>query len=224
MTQNDQSCLLFDIDGTLVDSDRLHIVAMNEICGAYGVSFDEETFRTRISGRMNNVIFAEFLPHVPVEEHADISNRKEALFRTMASDMKPLEGLMELLDWADSVELPYAAVTNAPRENAHFVLRALNAMERFKAVILSDELDHAKPHPLPYLTGLQKLAGSAHRSVAFEDSKSGVTSAHGAGLSVVGLTTSMDSEILRAHGAVMTAPDYRDAELLRFVKEQTGRR
>lgn len=224
MTQTNQSCLLFDIDGTLVDSDRLHILAMNEICGAYGVSFDEETFRTQISGRMNDVIFAEFLPHVPVEQHADISNRKEALFRAMASDMKPLEGLMELLDWADSVALPYAAVTNAPRENAQFVLNALKATERFKAVILSDELDHAKPHPLPYLTGLKKLAGNAGQSVAFEDSKSGVTSAHGAGLSVVGLTTSMDPETLRTHGAVMTAPDYRDADLLPFIKERTGRR
>jgi len=219
-----EPCLLFDIDGTLVDTDKVHIVAFNEILSRFGIDVDEETYRHRISGRMNNDVLADLLPHVSVSDHIKIGQEKEALFRSMIGDMEPLAGLMDLLDWADAAGLRYAAVTNAPKENAELVLKSLQATERFSAVILSDELDHAKPHPLPYLTGLSRLDGDGARSVAFEDSKSGVTSASAAGLGVIGLTTSLDGATLQSFGAHLTAPDYHDEELHRFIKDRTGKR
>jgi len=218
-----EPCLLFDIDGTLVDTDRVHIVAFNEIMGRFGVHVDEEVYRHRISGRMNNDILADLLPHVSPSDHIAIGQEKEALFRSLVGDMKPIAGLMDLLDWADATGLRYAAVTNAPKENAELVLKSLQATERFSAVILSDDLEHAKPHPLPYLTGLSRLDGDVSRSVAFEDSKSGVTSASAAGLGVIGLTTSLDGATLRSFGAHLTAPDYHDEELRRFIMDRTGR-
>ena len=66
--------------------------------------------------------------------------------------------------------------------------------------------------------------GDATRSVAFEDSKSGVTSASGAGLGVIGLTTSLDGETLRSFGASLTMPDYHDEGLRHFITERTGKR
>jgi beta-phosphoglucomutase-like phosphatase (HAD superfamily) len=59
--------------------------------------------------------------------------------------------------------------------------------------------------------------------VAFEDSKSGVTSASAAGLGVIGLTTSLDGATLQYFGAHLTAPDYHDEELRRFIKDRTGK-
>lgn len=223
MSNRLEACLLFDIDGTLVDTDRIHIVAFNEITSQYGVEVDEATYKTRVSGRINEDILADLLPHVPATEHAAIGHRKEARFREMAVDMVPLEGLIDLLDWADKVSLRYAAVTNAPHENAELVLRTLNATERFAAVVLADDLAHAKPHPLPYLTGLQRLNGDVTCSVAFEDSKTGVMSAHTAGLGVIGMTTSLDAATLKSFGASLAAPDYTDAELRRFIKDRTGK-
>ena len=223
MSNRLEACLLFDIDGTLIDTDRIHIVAFNEITSHYGVEVDEMTYKTRISGRINDEIFADILPHVPATEHAAIGHRKEALFRELAVDMAPIEGLIDLLDWADSVSLRYAAVTNAPRENAELVLRTLKATERFASVVLADDLAHAKPHPLPYLTGLQRLNGDVALSVAFEDSKTGVISAHAAGLSVIGMTTSLDAATLKSVGASLAAPDYNDPELRRFIRDRTGK-
>jgi HAD superfamily hydrolase (TIGR01509 family) len=219
-----EPCLLFDIDGTLVDTDKVHIIAFNEIMGRYGVHVDEEVYRHRISGRMNGDILADLLPDISSADHVAIGREKEALFRSLAGDIQPIAGLIDLLDWADSVGLRYAAVTNAPKENAELVLASLQATKRFSAVILSDDLDHAKPHPLPYLTGLTRLNGDATQSVAFEDSKSGVTSASAAGLGVIGLTTSLDDKTLRSFGAQITAPDYHSAELRRFIEDRTGKR
>ncbi len=219
-----EPCLLFDIDGTLVDTDKVHIVAFNEILSRFGVHVDEETYRHRISGRMNNDVLADLLPDLSVPDHIKIGQEKEALFRSMVGDMEPIAGLIDLLDWADAAGLRYAAVTNAPKENAELVLKSLQATERFSAVILSDDLEHAKPHPLPYLTGLSRLDGDVTRSMAFEDSKSGITSASAAGLGVIGLTTSLDRATLQSFGAHLTAPDYLNDDLRRFIKDRTGKR
>ena len=217
-----RACLLFDIDGTLVDTDKVHIVAFNETLKPFGIEVDEHFYFRNISGRTNPVILAELLPDLSHHHHHQLSREKEALFRTLADVIEPIPGLMELLDWADQHKIPYAAVTNAPRENAEMVIKALNAWHRFEAVVIAEELDHQKPHPLPYLTGLKKLNGDPARTVAFEDSRAGVTSASAAGLSVIGLTTSLNAESLIETGATLGAPDYRDVRLLNFVKTKLG--
>ena len=217
-----RACLLFDIDGTLVDTDKVHIVAFNEMLKPFGIAVDEYFYFKNISGRTNPVVLAELLPDLPETHHQKLGRDKEALFRAMADVIEPIPGLIELLDWADQHKIPYAAVTNAPRENAEMVIKALNAWHRFETVVIAEELEHPKPHPLPYLTGLKKLNGDAARTVAFEDSRAGVTSARAAGLSVIGLTTSLSAESLIEAGATLGAPDYRDLRLLDFVKTKLG--
>ena len=96
-----EPCLLFDIDGTLVDTDKVHIIAFNEIMGRYGVHVDEEVYRHRISGRMNGDILADLLPDISSADHVAIGREKEALFRSLARDIQPIAGLIDLLDWAD---------------------------------------------------------------------------------------------------------------------------
>jgi len=69
---------------------------------------------------------------------------------------------------------------------------------------------------------LKKLNGDPRSPPPFEDSRAGVTSAHAAGVAVVGLTTSASSETLKGVGATMTAPDYRDPDLLEFIRTRLG--
>lgn len=217
-----RACLLFDIDGTLVDTDKVHIVAFNEMLKPFGIEVDEHFYFKHISGRTNPQILAELLPDLSKDHHQKLSVEKEAMFRSMATVIEPIPGLLELFDWADAHDIPYAAVTNAPRENAEFVIHALKSWHRFDAVVIADEVGEYKPHPLPYLTGLKKLNGDPERTIAFEDSRAGVTSAHAAGVAVVGLTTSASSETLKSVGASVTAPDYRDPELLAFIRTRLG--
>src|SRR3954451_9000797 len=110
--------LIFDMDGTLVHSDPVHLRAFATILAPEGLSIDEETYRSTIIGRTNDAIFASLLPHRSVAEHEDFADRKEAAFRDLASDLRPLEGLMDLLDWAKGKGIKLALVTNAPRLNA----------------------------------------------------------------------------------------------------------
>ncbi|MEO8684986.1 MAG: HAD family hydrolase, partial [Devosia sp.] len=82
---------------------------------------------------------------------------------------------------------------------------------------IGEELAHGKPHPLPYLEGLRLLGARPELSVAFEDSRTGVTSATAAGIATIGMRTSLDDAQLRAAGARLTAADYTDTALLAFI-------
>ncbi len=116
--------LLFDMDGTLVDTEQLHFAAFRTILEPHGVSLDWAGYRQFIMGHPNHAIAAHYLPHVPQELHAGLMHDKEAQYRAMVKDVSPAEGLMELLDWADAPGSTTAVVTNAPRANAELVLEA----------------------------------------------------------------------------------------------------
>ncbi len=210
--------LLFDMDGTLVDTEHLHFAAFRTILEPHGVSLDWAGYRQFIMGHPNHAIAAHYLPHVPQELHAGLMHDKEAQYRSMVKDVSPAEGLMELLAWADGAGIDTAVVTNAPRANAELVLEALKIRHRFKAVVAGDEIAHPKPHPMPYLTALAQTGGDVARSVAFEDSGSGVASAVAAGLPVVAITSALDENGLKRGGAALLIQDYRDPLLPGFLR------
>ena len=88
--------------------------------------------------------------------------------------------------------------------------------------MLGEELANAKPHPLPYLTGLERLGAAAENSVAFEDSPSGLRSAKAAGLLTVGITTSLPPQRLLDEGADLAIADYSDIRLLPVIWARLG--
>jgi phosphoglycolate phosphatase len=85
-------------------------------------------------------------------------------------------------------------------------------------VVIADELAHGKPHPLPYLEGLRLLGADAAHSLAFEDSRTGIISATGAGIATVGLATGLTPEQLVEAGAVIGVRDYTDPAVLKMVE------
>lgn len=215
--------LLFDIDGTLVDTDALHLDAFNQSFAPFGQHFDATRYKAELQGMSLAAIRQRFLSHLPVERQIAILDDKEALFRSMAaSQLTPLPGLLALLDAADNAGLPMVAVTNAPRANAELMLGGLGIRGRFRAVILGDELEHGKPHPMPYSEGLRALGAVPELSVAFEDSRTGVASATGAGIATVGILTGLNREEMRTAGAAIAAHDYEDEALLDFIKTVVG--
>ncbi|CAN7704647.1 HAD-IA family hydrolase [Bradyrhizobium sp. LjRoot220] len=210
--------LLFDIDGTLADTDALHLEAFNQVLGPRGHSFDHARFSRELQGFSNASISARFLAGEPPARQVAIIGKKEATFRRLvAGKIQPLSGLMTLLDRADRAGIPMVAVTNAPRLNAEMLLAGLGITDRFKALVIGDELAHGKPHPMPYLEGLRAVSAAAASSVAFEDSRSGIQSASAAGIATIGIRTSLAHADMVAAGAVTTARNFDDPELVRMV-------
>jgi HAD superfamily hydrolase (TIGR01509 family) len=218
MPPRPEKALLFDIDGTLADTDALHLQAFNQIFGPRGHLFDRARASRELMGFSNASISERFLPGELPERQAAIMAEKEAAFRKLASGkIEPLPGLMTLLARADDAGIPMVAVTNAPRPNAELLLSGLGITHRFKAVVIGDELAHGKPHPMPYLAGLRAVNAAANLSVAFEDSRSGIQSASAAGIATVGIRTSLGHADLVEAGARITASSFDDPELLRLI-------
>jgi phosphoglycolate phosphatase len=210
--------LLFDIDGTLADTDALHLEAFNQVLGPRGQVFDHARFTRELQGFSNASIGARFLAGEPPARQAAIIGEKEAAFRKLvAGKIQPVPGLMPLLALADRAGIPMVAVTNAPRLNAEMLLSGLRIMHRFKALVIGDELAHGKPHPMPYLEGLRAVNAAANLSLAFEDSRSGVQSASAAGIATIGIRTSLGHADMVAAGAAMTAKTFDDPELVKLV-------
>ncbi|MDP9410576.1 MAG: HAD family phosphatase, partial [Actinomycetota bacterium] len=109
--------LLFDLDGTLAETDSLHLPTWVDALAPYGVEVDEEFYKERISGRSTPEIVRDLLPNLTDEEGASIGDAKEASFRERAVELEPLPGLVNFVEEGKSQGFKIALVTNAPKEN-----------------------------------------------------------------------------------------------------------
>ncbi len=212
------AALLFDLDGTLIDSDAAHLRAFQRVFATHGVAVDKRSYFTRIHGSDNSAIGRNFLPHLSEAEQAAALAAKEARYREDLGAIEAVAGVDALLDFAAARGLGCAVVTNAPRANVEAVLDALGLAERLPLWVIGVELERAKPDPLPYLTALAELGADPARSLAFEDSLSGLNAAKGAGLAVVGLTTTLPADRLLAAGATIAVADFTDPRILPLIE------
>jgi HAD superfamily hydrolase (TIGR01509 family) len=209
--------LLFDLDGTLSETDSLHLPTWADVLRPHGIEVDAAFYRQNISGRSTGDIVRELLPELSEAEGRNIADAKEASFRERTGELEPLPGLLDFLEEAGERGLKTALVTNAPGENVETILLALELGEFFDEVVLSDEVGSVKPDPAPYRAALDRLGVSPEEAVAFEDSTSGISSAVGAGVPTVGIASTQDPETLRQAGAFMVAKDFTDPQLREFT-------
>jgi len=217
-----KQALLFDLDGTLVDSDADHLIAFQKVFAPLGVSLDRAQYASHIMGASNALIGERFLAHLPPERRAEVLEAKEEAYRAGLGALTATPGAAELLEYAEAAALACAVVTNAPRANAEKVLEAIGLAARLRIVVIGGELARAKPDPLPYLTGLKLTGATAEASVAFEDSLSGVRAAVAAGITVVGLTTGLPEERLVAAGAAFGVKDFGNRRIYELIEERRG--
>jgi HAD superfamily hydrolase (TIGR01509 family) len=212
--------LLFDLDGTLAETDSLHLPTWVDALQPYGVEVDEQFYRDRISGRSTAEIVRELLPDLTDEQGRSIGEAKEASFRERASELEPLPGLVDFVIQGRELGMRIALVTNAPEENVETILLALKLRDFFDVVVLADEVEAVKPDPAPYRAALEKISVPAEVALAFEDSVSGISSSVAAGIPTVGIASSQDPEKLLGAGAFVTAQDFIDPKLRTLIETQ----
>ncbi|KAK3268665.1 hypothetical protein CYMTET_22842 [Cymbomonas tetramitiformis] len=210
--------VLFDIDGTLCDSDPLHLKAFQVILAREGVcdgeKIDYDFFKRNISGRSNVEIFSELFPERGAAEQLALADEKEALYRDLAvGDLQAMKGLASLTEWLKQRGVRCAAVTNAPRQNAELMLKGVGLDGYFEHVVIGSECAAAKPSPEPYIQGMKLLGVDATEAFAVEDSKPGMQAAIAAQLPLVGVTTTQSARELIEGGAILAVADFEDSLL-----------
>jgi HAD superfamily hydrolase (TIGR01509 family) len=218
-----RAALLFDLDGTLVDSDHLHHAAFAAILAERGADLSVADYRRHIMGHPNTAIMARFFPGEDAD-HGAIADRKEAMFRaSLAASVAPVAGIHALLDWAGTVGAGLAVVTNAPRPNAEAMLAAAGLTGRLPFLVIGDECAAPKPDPAPYLAAMAGLGVAPEFAVAFEDSRSGLSAARASGAYVFGLETGLDGHELLQAGAHRAIRDFADPALWEHLADLKDR-
>ncbi|KOR36895.1 hydrolase [Planktothricoides sp. SR001] len=217
------AAILFDLDGTIANTDRFHMQAWQQMLHDYHITVDEIFYRQHISGKKNQHIVEQIFPELSPEAGEQLAKQKESLFRQLATQIKPLAGLLELLQWTKTQGLGRSLVTNAPRDNVDFMLNLLNLTETFSPIILGEEAPAPKPHPDPYLMALEKLGLSPKEAIVFEDSLTGIRSAVAAGIQTIGIASTHEPNTLKNEGATMVVADFTDSQLWAMLDSLTNR-
>ncbi|KAL2348241.1 hypothetical protein Fmac_002241 [Flemingia macrophylla] len=215
--------VLFDVDGTLCDSDPLHYYALREMLQKIGFNggapITEEYFIKTFAGKHSGDTALVVFPG-DLERGLKFVEDKEEMFRRMAADqLNPLTGLGKVRKWVENHGLKRAAVTNAPRANAELMISKLGLSDFFDAIIIGDECEHAKPHPDPYLKALEILKASKDHAFVFEDSVSGIKAGVAAGMPVIGLATLNPEHLLMEAKPAFLIEDYEDPKLWAALEE-----
>ena len=201
---------VFDLDGTLIDSERLIREAQFAACEKLGYTMTDEQFLSLVGlNRAANDIqlIGFFGAEFPLQPFIE-TTRELVGFRV--APLKP--GALELMDALDEIGAPYGLATSSRRPwvDRHFEAHGL--AERFRATITIAECTKGKPDPEPYLRASAALGVAPNDVVALEDSRAGVTSAHAAGCMTVMIPDLLqpDDELrARAHFVAATLHDVR---------------
>lgn len=181
--------LIFDMDGTIVDTRPWHMAAWREMVTRYGLP--DRCFRVAEEGfgKTNWAIFHLWVgDDTRAWDYDALSNEKEAMFRRLiAGHVRPRPGFRELLTAARRAHVKIALATSGPKENALFLLDQLGERRRFDAVIWGDATVRSKPHPDSFIRAAKRLGIPPSRCIGFEDSRVGFWSVRRAGMRLVAI-------------------------------------
>ncbi len=212
--------LLFDLDGTLADTNSVHRLSWVEALKPYGYDVTWDFYRENITGRVTSEIVEDLLPDLSPEEGRELVDAKEADFRERAGTLEPLPGLLDFVEKGREKGMEISLVTNAPEENVLTMLKTLGLDETFEPVILADDVGAGKPDPAPYNAALEALDIPAGEAVAFEDSTSGIASSVAAGIPTVAIASTQEPEELETLGVELVVQDFTDPKLEAFVNSR----
>jgi HAD superfamily hydrolase (TIGR01509 family) len=214
--------VLFDMDGTLIDSEPNWIRAETELIESFGGTWSAEQGLALVgSGLWDS---ARAIQSAGVElELAEIIDRLSLSVRTSLAESVPWRpGALEMISQVLEAGIPTALVTMSFRQNAVFIAEQMSAelgREAFTKIIAGDDVTEAKPNPEPYLLAATQLGVDIHHCVAFEDSVFGAASAFSAGAVTIGVP--LHIEIPASYASVLW-PSMEDKSLadIHFEVEQ----
>lgn len=193
------TALIFDVDGTLAETEEVHREAFNRAFADEGLPFrwDQETYRSLLLVTGGQRRITQFLSRSTDFADARVAKLTPRLHRAknrhygeamadMVIELRP--GVADLLRRARTARRKLAIATTTSRMNLEALARRFPGvldLDHFDAVVCGEDVAALKPDPEVYLTVLDRLGLQADRCVAFEDSRNGVESARGAGISVV---------------------------------------
>jgi len=176
--------LIFDMDGTLVNSIPVHYNAWIEACSKYKASFSYDYF-VSLTGQpvleLSKGIITKFGLKVSA---AQLVDEKEQLVEKNLNKVELIQPVMRVIRAHDG-KLPMAVGTGASKKMATRLLSETGIIHQFQTIVTSDDVDRYKPHPDTFLKAAQEINVLPQDCLVFEDGQLGIEAALAAGMTVV---------------------------------------
>lgn len=199
--------VLWDLDGTLVDSAQFHWQAWRDICAAEGAPITYEQF-VQSFGKRNDLILKGWLgDDIDPDRMIRLGEAKEAHFRELVRThgISPLPGVREWVTRLTDEGWRHAVATSAPRENLETLIDAMDMRGQFGAGVAAEDVTHGKPDPEVFLVAAGRVLAAPQHAVVVEDAPSGIEAGRRAGMRTVGV--SLLHQLTHADVYVGTLPE-----------------
>lgn len=213
--------LLFDLDGTLVDTEPLHLRTWMEAFGSFGIPFPAGE-ESNLQGRRGEQVIEWLRSRLgasvmdAIDPGALVAEKRERFERIIPTEVQPLPGAEAFLR-RNKGDLPLGLVTSSRLETVGQMMLHLNWRNIFDALVGAQHVANPKPHPEPYHRAVQRFKLQPGECVVFEDSPVGIESARAAGCLVCGISTTLSSRELFALGADWAVADFTNEPVLELV-------
>jgi HAD superfamily hydrolase (TIGR01509 family) len=180
--------VLWDLDGTLVDSEQYHWLAWRDTMAAEGIALSHGQFLETF-GLRNDAIVPQWIPGATPERVDQIARAKEQLYRRLVREggLEPLPGARHWTERLARDGWLQAIASSAPRENVDAVLAAIGFVSSFQAIVSAEDVTRGKPDPQVFLTAAARLGSPPARSIVVEDAPAGIEAARRAGMPSIGV-------------------------------------
>lgn len=208
---SEAGAVVFDFDGVLADTERLHLRAFQDAFRARGWSLDDTAYFNRYLGFEDRDLVRAFAIDqrlaLPSADEDAIVSAKARAYDTLAANGSVLFPGAPAAIARLGARYRLAIASGSLRAEIAHVLDAANLTAAFHAIIGADDVARSKPAPDPYLAALARLEAPAARTVAIEDSRWGLASARAAGLRTIAITTSYPAATLSSADRVVSSLD-----------------
>jgi len=218
------SAVLFDFDGVIVDSERLHWAAFNKVLEPLGKMISWADYIETYIGFDDRDAFKTVFSLRPGSEQAPLGKdemdglivKKAAAFQELLAKggAAALPGAVELIKHL-SGRIPIAICSGALREDIVPLIGKLGVADAFDTIVTAEDTPRSKPDPAPYRLTAERLGIS--NGLVIEDTPAGIASAQGAGLKVLAITNSYPAEFLAAADAIVNTLEGITLETLRAL-------
>jgi beta-phosphoglucomutase family hydrolase len=181
--------VLWDMDGTLIDSEEYHWTAWHDTMANEGVTITREQFLSSF-GQRNDSILPRWLGTAATPQRIEeIANAKEELYRGLIRKygIAPLPGVERWVHRLHENGWQQAIASAAPRANVEAILEALSARDVFQGIVSAEDVHRGKPDPEVYLVAASRVGVSPQRCIVVEDAAAGVEGARRAGMKSIGV-------------------------------------
>ncbi len=196
--------VIWDMDGTLVDTAELHFDAWVKLAAELGKPFSREDFAATFGRRNPEIIDYLFHDVHSPAEIAELGERKERYYRAEAArGVALLPGARQLLTAIAERGIPQAIGSSAPRDNLELILDLTESRPYFQGIVSMEDTSRGKPDPEVFLVAAKKLKAEPNRCIVFEDAVAGVQAAKAGGMKCVAVrfVGHHSDQALRAAGA-----------------------